>query len=160
MEKIISGEIKVPDVVLQFFTFLIIGPGCRTSDSSSKIRRVKSISDDVVFSMTSGRKKPSKHLKLCLAIKSLTRSKKVREFLNYYGHCASYTTIEELETELTFSSNSEQQITLLEMKQSPNLCTGLAFDNFDRFVETSSGKDSQRYCLHCVPAINRRRRCR
>ena len=97
-----------------------IGPGCRTSDSSSKIRRVKSISDDVVFSMTSGRKKPSKHLKLGLAMKSLTGSKKVIELLNHYGHCASYTTIEELETELTFSSNSEQQITLLEMKQSPN----------------------------------------
>ena len=28
------------------------------------------------------------------------------------------------------------------MKISPNLCTGLAFDNFDRSVETSSGKDT------------------
>ena len=28
------------------------------------------------------------------------------------------------------------------MKRSPNLCTGLAFDNFDRFVETSTGKDT------------------
>ena len=28
------------------------------------------------------------------------------------------------------------------MKRSPNLCTGLAFDNFNRFVETSTGKDT------------------
>ena len=106
MEKIVSGEIKVPDVVLQLFTFLLIGPGCRTSASSSKIRRVNSISDDVVFSMSSGRKKQSNNLKLCLAMKSLTGSKKVIEVLNHYGHCPSYTTIEELETELTLSSNS------------------------------------------------------
>ena len=80
-------------------------------------------------------------------MKSLTGSKKVIEVLNHYGHCTSYTTIEELETELTFSSNSEQQITPPEMKQSPNICTGLALDNFDRFVETSSGKDN--VCIAC-----------
>ena len=28
------------------------------------------------------------------------------------------------------------------MKRSPNLCTALAFDNFDCFVETSTGKDT------------------
>ena len=28
------------------------------------------------------------------------------------------------------------------MKQFPNLCTGMAFDNFDRFGETSSDKDT------------------
>ena len=45
----------------------------------------------------------------------------------HYGHCASYTTIKELETELTFFSYSENFINLPEMKRSPNLCTGLAF---------------------------------
>ena len=77
MEKIISGEIKVADVVLKFFTFLIIEPGCTTSDSSSKIRRVKSISDAVVFSMSSGQKKPSKHLKLGLAMKVLQEARRL-----------------------------------------------------------------------------------
>ena len=28
------------------------------------------------------------------------------------------------------------------MKRGPNLCTALAFDNFDCFVETSTGKDT------------------
>ena len=60
----------------------------------------------------------------------------------HYGHCASYTTIKELETELTFSSYSENFINLPEMKRNPNLCTGLAFYNFDCFVETSTGKDT------------------
>ena len=48
----------------------------------------------------------------------------------------------EIETELTFSSYSENFITPLEMKRSPNLCACLAFDNFYHFVETSTGKDT------------------
>ena len=138
-----SGEIKIhSSTVLQFFKYLIIGADSRTSDSSIKLRRIRSISEDVVYSMTSGRKKPSKHLKLGLVIKSLTGSKKVIEILNHYGHCASCTNIEELQTELTFSSYSENFITPPEMNRSPNFCTGLAFDNFDCFVETSTGKDT------------------
>ena len=137
-----SGEIEIPEEVLQFFKYLIIDAGNRISDSSSKLRRIRSISEDVVYSVTSGRKKPSKHVKLGLVIKSLTGSKKVIEMINHYGHCASYTIIEELDTELTFSSYSENFITPPEMKRSPNLCTGLAFDNFDRFAEASTGKDT------------------
>ena len=78
-----SGETEIPEEVLQFFKYLIIGADNRTSGSSSKLRRIRSISEDVVYSMTSGRKKPSKHLKLGLVIKSLTGSKKVIEMLNH-----------------------------------------------------------------------------
>ena len=113
LDKVMLGEVEVPQEVLQFFTYLIIGPGRRASESTSKLRRVKSISEDVVYATTSGRKKPSKQLKLGLAMKS--GSKKVIEMLNHYGHCASYTTVEELETELTFSSCSEKKITPPEM---------------------------------------------
>ena len=84
----------------------------------------------------------SKNLKLELVIKSLTDIKKVIEMLNHYGLCSSYTTIQELETEVTFCSYSENIITPPEMKRSPNLCNGLAFDNFDGFVETSTGKNT------------------
>ena len=137
-----SGETEIPEEVLQFFKYLIIGADNRTSGSSSKLRRIRSISEDVVYSMTSGRKKPSKHLKLGLVIKSLTGSKKVIEMLNHYGQCARNSNTEELETELPFSSYSENFITLSEMKRSPNPCIGLAFDNSDCFVETSTGKDT------------------
>ena len=130
-----SGESDISEEVLQFFKYLIIGAGDRTSDSSNKLRRIKLISEDVVYAITQGRKKPSNYRKLGSVIKSLTSSKKVIEMLNHYGHCASYATIEELETELTFSSNSENFITPPEMKRSSNLCTGLALKNFDRFVE-------------------------
>ena len=54
--------------------------------------------------------------------------------LNHYGLCSSYTTIEELETEVTLSSYSESFITLPETKRSPNLFNGIAFDNLIAFL--------------------------
>lgn len=136
LSHILSGEVNVPDEVLQLFTYLINDPDSRTSQSLSKQRRVRSISEDVVFATTSGRKKPLKHLKLGLAMKSLCGSKQVIEMLNRYGHCVSYSTVEEIQIELTFKACQESKISPPEMKLRPEYCTGLAFDNYDRFVET------------------------
>ena len=57
-----------------------------------------------IFAATAGLKKPQKHLMLGIASQSLTGSKKVIEIMNRLGHCASYHTIEEVETEATFES--------------------------------------------------------
>ena len=57
LEHIIAGEVKVPEEVLQFFKYLIQGPVGRNDDSLSKQRRVESINDDVIFTVTSGRKR-------------------------------------------------------------------------------------------------------
>ena len=67
---------------------------------------------DTVFLVTNGRKKPSKHLKLGLTIKSMTGRNKLIGMLNRYGHCVSYTTTEDLETELTFTVTSDQRFHL------------------------------------------------
>ena len=77
-----------------------------------------------------------------MAVKSLTGSRKLNEVLNRYGHCVSYHTVEELETELTFKACEEDLLAPHGMSLSSNLGTGVAFDNYDRFVETLSGKDT------------------
>ena len=74
-DDIIGGEVQVPEQLTQFFTYLV-GPDHRSHVFASKIR-VESLATDTVFSMTNGRKKPSKHLKLGLAVKSMTGSKKL-----------------------------------------------------------------------------------
>lgn len=102
-----------------FFTHLIGGSDDRTCSSNSKQRRIQSISEDVIFATTSGRKKPSKHLKVGLAIKSITGSKKFIEVMNRLGHSASYSTIQELETELTFHATKEA-VNSPEMKLNKN----------------------------------------
>ncbi|GBP91551.1 hypothetical protein EVAR_66777_1 [Eumeta japonica] len=53
-----------------------------------------------------------------------------------------YPGIEELETEATYYSMLKSTICPDAIKTSSNLCTGIAFDNYDRFVETNDGKDT------------------
>ena len=74
-------------------------------------------------------------------MKSLTGSQRF-EILNRLGHSVSYHVAEELETELTLSTNCKQQVTPHGMQLSSSLSTGLAFDNFDRYIETLGGKDT------------------
>ena len=142
VEDIFKGEVEVPDLVQNFFKYLIGGPDSRKWDLESRKRRIKSISQDVVFSTTPGIKKPSKHLQQVLAIKSLIGSRKVVEILNRMGHCVSYSTAEELETQWTFEANKNSKEIPFGMKATPEFNTGIAWDNFDRFVETKSGQDT------------------
>ncbi|GFT83955.1 hypothetical protein TNCV_2020321 [Trichonephila clavipes] len=64
--------------------------------------------------------------------------------INRLGHCCNYNTLEELETEATISSVNRSQICPPDIIQSPSLSTGVAFDNFDRYVDTLyiTGKDT------------------
>ena len=87
--------------------------------SANKVKRVKSVSEDV--------KKPSKHLQLDMAIKSLTGIRKVVDLLNRLGHCASYSTIEDVETELTFEATKEKRLTPYGM--SLNLASNIGVDS-------------------------------
>ncbi|CAH0731408.1 unnamed protein product, partial [Brenthis ino] len=77
-----------------------------------------------------------------MALKGLTNSKKIINIINKYGHSCSYTVLEELETEATFGSAQQNFVCPEGIIRSKNLCTGVAYDNFDRFVDTSSGKDT------------------
>ena len=86
-----------------------------------------------MYALTSGHSKPAKQLKLGLAMKKLTSSRKVLEILNRFGHTPGYHVIEELETELTFNATKNALMTPHGMTLSPNLSTGVAFDNFDSF---------------------------
>ncbi|GFX58424.1 hypothetical protein TNCV_320061 [Trichonephila clavipes] len=77
-----------------------------------------------------------------MTLKSLTSSRKVIDIINHYGHCISYNAIEELETEATYSSVSRTGICPEAVNKNENLSTGMAFDNFNRFVDTKNGKDT------------------
>lgn len=47
-----------------------------------------------------------------------------------------------METEATYSSIEKLRGCPKTIKKSPHLCTGVALDNFDRFVKTKSGKNT------------------
>lgn len=110
--------------------------------TDSKKVRIKSIAYDTIYAVTNGRVKPSKHLQLGLALKSLTGSRKVIDIMNRYGVVPSYNVIEGIETELTFTAASTSRLLPDGLHSVPFLHTGLAWDNFDLFVETINGKDT------------------
>ncbi|GFV34746.1 hypothetical protein TNCV_1450501 [Trichonephila clavipes] len=75
-------------------------------------------------------------------MKSLTSSRKMINILNRLGHCCNYNTLKELETEATISSVNRSQICPPDIIQIPSLSTSVAFDNFDKYVDTLTGKDT------------------
>ncbi|OXU16633.1 hypothetical protein TSAR_013301 [Trichomalopsis sarcophagae] len=104
--------------------------------NSEVMRKANSIAQDIIYAVTRGDIKTSKHLTLGITLKSLTSSRKIIDIMN------NYNVLEEIETELTFASNSLLTVCPEGAVLSPNYCTGIAFDNFDRYVETSTGKDT------------------
>ena len=77
-----------------------------------------------------------------LAMKSLTGSRKVVEVLNRLGHCVSYSVTEELETELTYEANNNNDVTPFGMDRCPDRGIGVAWDNFDGYAETEDGEST------------------
>ncbi|GBP39646.1 hypothetical protein EVAR_25469_1 [Eumeta japonica] len=61
---------------------------------------------------------------------------------NRYGYCINYNAIEELEIEATYTSTSRAGLRPEVINRTDNLSVGIAYDNFDRFVDTKTGKDT------------------
>ena len=66
------------------------------------------VAQDIVFAVTSVAYKPVTHLRLGLALKSITGRRKVIDLLNRLG-AVSYSIAEEPEADLMFFHNSEQR---------------------------------------------------
>ena len=57
-------------------------------------------------------------------------------------YCASYHTIKEFENEMTIEATKSVKATPFGMSLNATAATSVAWDNFDRFVKTKSGKDT------------------
>ncbi|XP_063215726.1 uncharacterized protein LOC134527200 [Bacillus rossius redtenbacheri] len=97
-----------------------------------------------MYSITRGSIKLWKHILLGITIKSLTGSKKVVDILSRQGYCITYpsTRILELETSAAYSCSYNNQLCLSGNNPTSILSSGVAWDNYDQFVETSSGKNT------------------
>lgn len=142
VSDIIAGECEIPKDLSDFLRNLLCGIDSRTQKSSDCARKIDSISQDIIYAVHHGKMKTSKHITLGMTLKSITSSRKVVDLMNKFGHCCSYNVVEELETEVTSSACNAFNVSPEDAILAPNYCTGVAFDNFDRFVETTSGKDT------------------
>ncbi|GFU81470.1 hypothetical protein TNCV_1525041 [Trichonephila clavipes] len=112
VEDLINGEYTIPEKLNRFFKALIGGKDIRRRDGVNCHRLSNSLASDAIYCVCNGTVKPSKHTTL------------------------------ELETEATISSVNRSQICPPDIIQSRSLSTGVAFDNFDRYVDTLTGKDT------------------
>lgn len=141
-EDVIRGECNIPEQLFNFVCDLVQGPDIRRKNSDDDLVKIKSVCSDLIYIVSKGRIKPSKHLTLGLSMKSMTSSRKVLTILNRYGHTIGYNLAEELETEMTYSSQKENNVIPAGISRVDGLSTHVAFDNFDRFVDTATGKDT------------------
>lgn len=141
-QKLIQGECSVPSILSDFVASVIGSYFRKRQQSESFKRHVNSVSQDLIYMTHNGNLKTPKHICLGITLKSLTSSRKVVDIINRYGHCISYNAIEELETEATYTSTSRAGLCPEIINRTDNLSVGIAYDNFDRFVDTKTGKDT------------------
>ena len=77
---LIRGECDIPSPVIEFYSTLLAGKSHRRRRSIHLKRTVEVLSSDVIFAVSNGKIKPSKHISLGITIKSLTNSKKIVNF--------------------------------------------------------------------------------
>ena len=70
-----------------------------------------------------------------MGLKSLTGSARFIRLLNKLGHSISYSTAEELETSAAYTAMATKRLCPTGIITIPVLPSGVALDNFDRFVE-------------------------
>lgn len=141
IDDIYEGECDVPADLYTLINCIVKGP--RDSKNEKREIKIKSICDSIIYSASCGAIKPSTSLSLALVTKSITGSRKMVEILNRLGHCVNYTCVEELESEIAYGCAASTKILPYGLvPKTPQLRTHVAFDNYDRFVETSSGKDT------------------
>ena len=73
VRNLCNGEVKAPQLLSNFFQYLIGGPDPRSWHLPQKSRRIESLIEDSIFCATSGRVKPKKHHTLGVAVESSLR---------------------------------------------------------------------------------------
>lgn len=144
LKNIIEGECEIPKELHLLIESIVESPRVQNNENSSyraiRKNKILSICSSIILTASSGLIRPSMCLQLALAAKSLTGSRRMINILNRLGHCVSYTVTEGIETELAYTCSLENVI--LPFDLSPHSYTHVAFDNYDQYVETSSGKDT------------------
>lgn len=141
LNDVLNGESDCPSELRLLIECLV--KGVKRKVNQRKDTRIAKICDDLIFTITNGKVKPASIIELGIVTKSITSSRKMIEILNRMGHCCSYSLVEGMETELAYGNASKENLLPFGLKdQQPQLYTHVAFDNFDRYVETSTGKDT------------------
>ena len=133
--------VSTPDLLQIFLTTLLTGHKGSKATTTRTQKLVWSFSQDLMYGVTMGQMKTSKHILLPWAVKTLTGNVEIIKILNRLGHGVSYSTLEEIDTALCLQKWDQQSGlgVLLPTQTHVGVPTVLAYDNIDRQEETLSG---------------------
>ena len=102
---------------------------------------VQSFGQDIVYAVTCGKMKPTKHIALSFSVKSLTGNVELISILKRLGHCVAYSQMQGIDNVLCLQKLSASGGDLaLPGNIFPVFFTTLVWDNIDRLEETLGGE--------------------
>ena len=105
-----------------------------TSADASVHNRVLSISQDIIFAVTNGRKLTPKHVGLGLTVHQATRSKSLVDLLYSAGHSISYDMVRRVDTTL-----ANRSLEVLKSNDNIPIPTRVEQDSFVQFAADNIG---------------------
>ena len=142
VSSILEGEVGIPQDLTDFFQIMYTGSDSSNELTCKKERVINSTAADVVYACSNGKQLPGKHLSLGLTTKAMTGSRRTVTLLNRLGHCASNETVRRIEMGMESTIVANHSLVPSHIETREDLCTALAWDNFDINIETPSGADT------------------
>ena len=142
-------KVKIGENLDAFLNTLLTG---RLSESNSlRANRLKqSYAQDIIYGVSNGRTKTPKSILLPSCIKSLTNCTELINIVCRYGHCISFTILEELETEYAINLIQDAQIdpnfVFIPEELVPDTPIITVWDNIDQLEETLMGVGTSHRC--------------
>ncbi len=99
---------STPTSLVEFLQTLLTGSSKVGNNPSQMVQRLTaSFSQDLVYAVTCNKVKPTKHIVLPFAVKSLTGNVELIKILNRLSHGVSYSQAEEIDTPLPSEASSK-----------------------------------------------------
>ncbi len=144
-EDICEEKINIPEPLYNLLAYAIIGtskpvPDGKVPVNSDVERQINSLGQDLIHVVRKGHIRTVKNIGLGVAIRNITGSKEAANLLNRYGHCYSYSKIQDYEKALVKKLHGENSnsLTIPMTIQSGAFCT-FVWDNNDLCEETLTG---------------------
>lgn len=132
----------VPQSLYTFICLLLSGEQDENEENKTTKRSALSISQDIVYAVSKGKKLTPKHIGIGMALHQATRSKALVELVHHAGHCISYDQVRRLNTTLAQESLDRRSAND-NVPVPSNLTAGKFFqfaaDNIDLIEETLDG---------------------
>ncbi|CAG2186230.1 unnamed protein product [Mytilus edulis] len=157
-ESISEDNIVIPDLLYNFLALVLTDDSTHASISPSKLdissevlhRRIMSLAQDLIYSVSKGYTKTPKHVALAIYLKTQTGSSEIVKIINRFGHSVSYDQVEEIETAIAekMIMNTEDDIFIPSIIRK-GVFSSFCWDNNDLCEETLSGQGT----THCTNGI-------